>query len=94
MQRVQIRCTPLVPISFSLSYLKNAFPYWVLFICVFLDAYSYIERAAKFAALDRPWLPLLNGKICRSGPASFLWLNGEVKAVEVGLAEAALFDFQ
>ena len=59
-----------------------------------MKPYSYIERAVEFAALERRWLPLLNGKICRSGTATLVGLNGEVEAVQVGLAEAPLFDLQ
>ncbi len=49
--------------------LKNAFPYCVLLIYVFLDAYSYIERAEDVAGSrtaivsdpDRKYFPVKTG---------------------------------
>jgi hypothetical protein len=38
--------------------LKNAFPYWVLLIRVFLDGYSYIERAEEVAGQERQSFPV------------------------------------
>ena len=57
--------------------------------CVFL----YRENG-KFAAPERLTLPFQSGKICRSGAASLCILDSEMQPVEVGLAEAPLFDLQ
>lgn len=64
------------PILFN----DNAIPSWVFFsLSVFLDAYSYIERAARFAAPDRQQLPFQTGNFCRSEVAKLSpFVDGEV----------------
>lgn len=62
--------------------------------CVFLNAYSYIERPADFSAPERQPLPVKTGNIFRSRPAGLIRLNGEMETIEVGLAETPLGDLQ
>ena len=87
-------CTVCGAIPF---YFKNAFCYWVLFICVFSDGYSYIERPEEVAGHERHPFPVQTGNIFRSRPATriaIFCLNGEMQAVEIGLPQSPLCDFQ
>ena len=75
-----------------LPYLKMHSHTVYLSFCIFLNAYSYNERPAKFAGQERQHWPVQTGQFGRSGPAIMqlsphfpLSLDREIELVEVRL---------
>jgi hypothetical protein len=84
-----------VPSAFlDFAFFINCIPYFGILICIYLNAYSYIEGPAKSAVPERKSLPVLTGKFCRSPPATRGLIHSRKEPIEVGSAQAPLLDFE